>query len=160
MPHLIIRLSIVVPISFVLVVVRFFRTGRSHWISAHWLWRRIISICNVKHFSIELGPRVLVDIRVKIRPIYKPKRITRYEAARLQISVSEPFIEQPCGVFLNPIALRGIVAIVRFSPQCLGRQCRSALKKSKISFPRPHLHTQRDAICWVQRIQPRERQGN
>src|ERR1043166_956579 len=45
-------------------------------------------------------PRVLPHIGIEIRPVHKPRRITRDEHPCLEVPIPETLIEQPCRVFL------------------------------------------------------------
>jgi len=65
-----------------------------------------------------MTPWIVVDIGVHVRPIYKPKRIARYETSCFEVSVSEPLIKQPCGVFLLGICLLAVKGRIRI-PVCV-----------------------------------------
>jgi len=57
-----------------------------------------------------MSPRILPDIRVEVGTIYEACRVFGEERTGIEIPVTEPFVEKACGVFVNPIALRGFVA--------------------------------------------------
>ena len=89
-----------------------------------------------------MGPRILPNVGVEIGSIYEPRRVFRDEHPGFEVPVSEPLIEQPSRVFVNPIALRGFVAA------SANRRCLRTLGIFKEQW-RPHLHTQRDTVQWT-----------
>jgi len=77
-----------------------------------------------------MSPRILPDIRVEVGTIYEACRVFGEERTGIEIPVTEPFVEKACGVFVNPIALRAVVANV--ATACL---CPCAPEYSKNNLP-------------------------